>query len=224
MPEKIAALVEGINRFHPLVDGYKSLSWVCTVVFALPNGLTLSAPQKEIDMVIRAIADESMDLFAGAVDQRAPEVAPWIRYRGCHKEAVRIPTSTSTLNIMPGFVPSPNHWYSFLTGAKGPLPASWQQITSINAVQPGDYFLFTSSPLLPIHRQAIRSDRRPRPRALRGISSGTPRSRLDCLCNSQMAPTPCECSTQLGQRTPPSEGTGLSTPGTPTPPTSTFLS
>jgi len=52
----------------------------------------------------------------------------------------------SALHIKPGFVPSPNHWYSFLTGAKGPLPASWQRITSISAVQPGDYFLFTSSP------------------------------------------------------------------------------
>lgn len=64
MPRKVAALIEGINRAHPLVDGNKRLSWVCAVVFALRNGLTLAAPQKEIDKVIRAVADGSMDLSA----------------------------------------------------------------------------------------------------------------------------------------------------------------
>jgi len=62
IPGKLAALIEGINRAHPLVDGNKRLSWVCAVVFALRNGLTLSAPQKEINTVIRAVADGSMSL------------------------------------------------------------------------------------------------------------------------------------------------------------------
>ncbi len=46
------------------------------------------------------------------------------------------------LNIPSGYVPSPDHWYGFLTG---PLPSSWQRITNINDVQPGDYWLFTSN-------------------------------------------------------------------------------
>jgi len=64
MTGKVAALTEGINRSHPLGDGNKRLSWVCAVVFALRNGLTLSAQQKEINTVIRAVADGSMDLSA----------------------------------------------------------------------------------------------------------------------------------------------------------------
>lgn len=62
MPTKVAALIEGINRSHPLVDGNKRLSWVCAVVFASRNGLTLAAPQTDINEVIRAVADGSMDL------------------------------------------------------------------------------------------------------------------------------------------------------------------
>lgn len=61
MAGKIAALVDGINRSHPLVDGNKRLSWVCAVVFALRNGRTLAAPQGEIDAVIRGVAGGDMD-------------------------------------------------------------------------------------------------------------------------------------------------------------------
>jgi len=62
MSRKVAALVEAINRSHPLVDGNKRLSWVCAVVFALRNGLTLAAPQDEINDVIRSVVESSMDL------------------------------------------------------------------------------------------------------------------------------------------------------------------
>lgn len=64
MPRKVAALIEGINLSHPLVDGDRRLSWICAGVFALRNGLTLAAPKKEINKVIRAVADGSMDLSA----------------------------------------------------------------------------------------------------------------------------------------------------------------
>jgi death-on-curing protein len=46
MPRKVAALIEGINLSHPLVDGNRRLSWICAGVFALRNGLTLAAPKK----------------------------------------------------------------------------------------------------------------------------------------------------------------------------------
>jgi death-on-curing protein len=62
MAAKIAALIEAINRSHPLLDGNKRLSWICAVVFAMRNGMNLSAPQVEIDTVIRSVADGSLPL------------------------------------------------------------------------------------------------------------------------------------------------------------------
>ena len=62
MPAKIAALIEAINRSQPLLDGNKRLSWICAVVFAVRNGWNLSAPQVEIDSVIRSVAEGSLPL------------------------------------------------------------------------------------------------------------------------------------------------------------------
>jgi len=56
-----AALIAGIDRSHPLVDGNERLSWDCAVVFALRNGRTLAAPQGEINAVIRSVAEGGMD-------------------------------------------------------------------------------------------------------------------------------------------------------------------
>lgn len=49
------------------------------------------------------------------------------------------------LKIKPGYVPNPDSWYGFFTGKSGPLPPSWRNLTNIGAVQPGDYWLFTSN-------------------------------------------------------------------------------
>ncbi|MDP4015382.1 MAG: hypothetical protein U0990_08430 [Candidatus Nanopelagicales bacterium] len=62
LDQKVAALIEGINRGHPLVDGDKRLSWVCAVVFARLNKAELSAGQPEIDGVIRQIAEADLSL------------------------------------------------------------------------------------------------------------------------------------------------------------------
>jgi death-on-curing protein len=62
---KCAALIEGINRNHPLVDGNKRLSWVCAVNFADLNGWDLVAEQIEIFRTISAVAagELSLDLL-----------------------------------------------------------------------------------------------------------------------------------------------------------------
>lgn len=60
--QKCAALIEGINRNHPLVDGNKRLSWVCAVNFADLNGWDLVADQVEIYRVITAVAAGELDL------------------------------------------------------------------------------------------------------------------------------------------------------------------
>jgi len=61
---KCAALIEGINRNHPHVDGNKRLSWVCAVNFADLNGWDLVADQMEIYRAISAIAAGELDLDA----------------------------------------------------------------------------------------------------------------------------------------------------------------
>jgi len=62
LPAKIAAIVESINRTHPLVDGNRRLSWTCAVIFAWRNGWDLAADQTEIDATIRNVAAEKMPL------------------------------------------------------------------------------------------------------------------------------------------------------------------
>lgn len=62
LERKLAALIEAINRSHPLVDGNKRLSWVCAVLFARLNGHTLSANQEEINTIIRQVAEIKLDL------------------------------------------------------------------------------------------------------------------------------------------------------------------
>lgn len=61
---KCAALIEGINRNHPLVDGNKRLSWVCVVNFADLNGWDLVADQVEIFTTISAVAAGELSLDA----------------------------------------------------------------------------------------------------------------------------------------------------------------
>lgn len=60
--QKCAALIEGINRNHPLVDGNKRLSWVCAVNFADLNGWDLVADQVDIYRTISAVAAGELSL------------------------------------------------------------------------------------------------------------------------------------------------------------------
>ncbi len=59
---KISALIEGINRSHPLIDGNKRLSWVAAVIFARLNGHSLVADPAEINKTIRAVAEGHLTL------------------------------------------------------------------------------------------------------------------------------------------------------------------
>ncbi len=56
LPAKVAALVDGVNRNHPLVDGNKRLSWVCAVVFAQRNGFDLAADVDDAERIIFPVA------------------------------------------------------------------------------------------------------------------------------------------------------------------------
>lgn len=59
---KIAALIESINRSHPLIDGNKRLSWVCTTALASLNGCDLVATPTDADLAFRAVAASGMSL------------------------------------------------------------------------------------------------------------------------------------------------------------------
>lgn len=67
---KIAALIDGVNRNHALLDGNKRLSWVCGAVFERLNGLDLAAGQQDIfDTISRVAAgDVSLEELAGWVE------------------------------------------------------------------------------------------------------------------------------------------------------------
>jgi len=66
---RIAALIHGMNRNHPLVDGNKRLSWVCAVAYARINGSDLRGSQDDIyDMVIGVASGKT----------EVPEIAEWI--------------------------------------------------------------------------------------------------------------------------------------------------
>ncbi|MCF8539676.1 MAG: type II toxin-antitoxin system death-on-curing family toxin [Candidatus Nanopelagicales bacterium] len=66
---KIASLIHGINRNHPMVDGNKRLSWMCAVAFARINYFDLRGSQDEIyDMVI-GVAEGNTDV---------PELSGWV--------------------------------------------------------------------------------------------------------------------------------------------------
>lgn len=62
LPTKIATLIEGINRNHPLVDGNKRLSWVCARMFARINGFELRTDPDDGETTILVIAGSRMDL------------------------------------------------------------------------------------------------------------------------------------------------------------------
>lgn len=53
---KCAALLDGVNRNHALVDGNKRFSWLCAANFAAINGFDLVADQIEIFKTVTAVA------------------------------------------------------------------------------------------------------------------------------------------------------------------------
>lgn len=67
---KAAALMEAINRSHPLIDGNKRLSWLCLLIFLRSNGSDLKAPVDDA---------ESFVLEVAAGDLEFADIAAWIR-------------------------------------------------------------------------------------------------------------------------------------------------
>lgn len=72
LPHKIAALIDGVNRNHCLLDGNKRLSWVAAVLFAALNDQDLAATADDGDRMIRAVAagEPDLDSLALWVEQR----------------------------------------------------------------------------------------------------------------------------------------------------------
>lgn len=66
---KIAALIHGINRNHPMVDGNKRLSWMCAVAFARVNYFDLRGTQDEIYDTVINVAEGKTDV---------PDLADWV--------------------------------------------------------------------------------------------------------------------------------------------------
>lgn len=75
LAEKIAALIESINRSHPLIDGNKRLSWICATALAALNGCDLAATPDDADLAIRAVAASEMSLA---------ELTRWVEERLVH--------------------------------------------------------------------------------------------------------------------------------------------
>lgn len=67
---KAAALIDGINRAHALLDGNKRLSWVLTVLFYERNGLDLSASVDDGEQFVLGIASAHHELA---------DIADWLR-------------------------------------------------------------------------------------------------------------------------------------------------
>jgi len=67
---KIAAVMQGINRNHPMIDGNKSLIWMCSVAFARINFFDLRGTEDEIYDTVIAVAEGRMEL---------PALADWIQ-------------------------------------------------------------------------------------------------------------------------------------------------
>ncbi|WP_156374237.1 type II toxin-antitoxin system death-on-curing family toxin [Cellulomonas sp. Leaf334] len=59
---KGAALLDGINRSHPLLDGNKRLSWTMVDAFYSLNGLRLTVDPGEGDEFVRAVGGDHIDL------------------------------------------------------------------------------------------------------------------------------------------------------------------
>lgn len=68
--DKAAALLDAVNRSHPLVDGNKRLSWVLTALFYQRNGFDLIATADEGEPFVLQVASGHAELAA---------IAEWLR-------------------------------------------------------------------------------------------------------------------------------------------------
>ena len=59
---KAAALMDSVNRLHPLVDGNKRLSWILVLRFLDLNGLTLEATDDDAERFVLTVAGEHLPL------------------------------------------------------------------------------------------------------------------------------------------------------------------
>jgi death-on-curing protein len=76
---KAAALLDGLNRSHPLLDGNKRLAWTLTDVFYRLNGLALRAEPREVDHFVRTVGGDahlSIEEIAAWLEAHAVEIAP----------------------------------------------------------------------------------------------------------------------------------------------------
>lgn len=62
--EKAAALLHGLARNHPFIDGNKRTAWVATNVFLMVNGFAVSADQGDIVALVVDVAEGQLDVPA----------------------------------------------------------------------------------------------------------------------------------------------------------------
>jgi death on curing protein len=71
--KKAAALIDGINRAHALLDGNRRLSWVLMVLFYERNGFDLYADMDEAEQFVFLMASSHQELA---------DIADWLRAHG----------------------------------------------------------------------------------------------------------------------------------------------
>lgn len=60
--EKAAALLHGLARNHPFVDGNKRTAWACVSTFYMINGFIISADQADIVALVVDTAEGQLDV------------------------------------------------------------------------------------------------------------------------------------------------------------------
>jgi death on curing protein len=74
--EKAAALLHGLARSHPLVDGNKRLALAATLAFYGLNGLELTMTNDDAYNLVIAVAVGELDDVGAIANQLAPAVRP----------------------------------------------------------------------------------------------------------------------------------------------------
>ena len=59
---KAAALIDSINRLHPLVDGNKRLSWLAAIIFYRKNDVRIDADVDDAEEFVLAVAGTHLPL------------------------------------------------------------------------------------------------------------------------------------------------------------------
>jgi death-on-curing protein len=87
---KGAALLDAINRNHPLLDGNKRLAWTLVDAFFTLNGWALRAPPVEIDDFVRAVGGDEHPALE--------DIATWLRTHSLPLEDDEIAGSPATID------------------------------------------------------------------------------------------------------------------------------